>query len=100
MLAAIPLTPEKMNASNKKFLTLIMRWAPFIKMDLKNLPRAIETFEKLAARFPDNENIPQVDYSLFLLYQEVGNTAKADCYERKDRSELSSQSFRACIIRS
>lgn len=83
MLDNIPLTPEKMLASDKKIFTAYYALGTIYKDDLNNQPKAIQTFEKLAARFPDNENIPQVYYNLYLLYQETGNMAKAEEYKQR-----------------
>ncbi|MBA2406513.1 MAG: tetratricopeptide repeat protein [Chitinophagales bacterium] len=83
MLENIPLTPEKMAASNQLMFNAYYSLGTIYKDALHNIPRAIETFEKLAARFPDNESLPQVYYNLYLLHEERGATAKAQDY--KDR---------------
>lgn len=81
MLENVPLTDEKMAASKKIMFDAYYELGTLYKSRLKNLPKAIETFEKMASRFPDDENIIAVYYNLYLLYSETGNLAKADSYK-------------------
>jgi TolA-binding protein len=51
--------------------------------DLENNPKAIDAFEKLNQRFPDNPYKPGTYYYLYKLNRETGHTAEANRY--KDR---------------
>ncbi|HXH19234.1 MAG TPA: hypothetical protein VNJ07_09145, partial [Chitinophagales bacterium] len=51
------------------------------RVDLKNQKKAIEAFEELAKRFPENEHTPEVYYNLYILNKEKGNHSKADHYK-------------------
>lgn len=93
LLENIPLTPAKMEASNRKIFTAYYALGTIYKDDLENLPKAIATFEKLVSRFPENENIAQVYYNLYLLYGETGNTAKAEAVKQEILSKYPTSAF-------
>ncbi|MBA2423638.1 MAG: tetratricopeptide repeat protein, partial [Chitinophagales bacterium] len=93
MLESIPLTPEKMTASNNSIFNAYYSLGTIYKDGLRDFPRSIETFEKLAARYPDNENVPQVYYSLYLLYEQTGASAKAQDYKQRLLSDFASTDF-------
>lgn len=82
MYENLPLTSEKLAASNNIIFDAYYDLATIYKSDLNNAPKAIEIFEKMAARFPDNENIYSVYYNLYLLYSQTGNIAKAETYKQ------------------
>ncbi|HUM47221.1 MAG TPA: tetratricopeptide repeat protein, partial [Chitinophagales bacterium] len=82
MLEAIPLTPAKMANSNSIIFGAYYNLGTIYKSDLHNIPKAIETFEKIATRFPENENVTSVYYNLYLLYLQTGNIAKAETYKQ------------------
>ncbi|MBA3649376.1 MAG: tetratricopeptide repeat protein [Chitinophagales bacterium] len=82
MLLNIPLTTAKMEASNNKIFDAYYILGTIYKDELHNSAKATETFEKLASRFPENENISRVYYSLYLIYSEKGNIAKAETFKQ------------------
>lgn len=82
MIDNIPLTDEKMAVSNGIIFDAYYDLSTIYKSDLNNIPKAIEIFEKMAARFPENENIYSVYYNLYLLYNQTGNVAKAETYKQ------------------
>jgi tetratricopeptide (TPR) repeat protein len=97
LLANIPLTPEKMAASNEKIFDAYYSIGTIYKDDLNNRTRAAETFERIASRFPDNKNIARVYYTLYLLYSESGNTAKADYFRGLLLQDHASSAFAMVI---
>lgn len=82
MLESIPLTPAKLAASNDRIFDAYYAIGTIYKSGLNNVSRAIETFEKMVARFPENEDITSVYYNLYLLYLQTGNLAKAETYKQ------------------
>lgn len=82
MLGSIPLTPAKLAISNQTIFDAYYEIGSIYKSGLFNMPRAIETFEKIVTRFPDNESITSVYYNLYLLYLQSGNVAKAETYKQ------------------
>lgn len=78
----IPSTPEEIEASNKLIAEAYYRIGNIYKNKLNNTPKAIETFEELMARFPQNQYRMETAYYLYLLYTERGLMAKADQYKQ------------------
>ena len=81
MLANIPLTPEKMQASNDRIFDAYYNSGLIYKDDLNAPDKAISSFEKLSSQFSDNKNITQVYYCLYLLYLQQGNHELASKYK-------------------
>jgi outer membrane protein assembly factor BamD (BamD/ComL family) len=82
-LQDLPLTPEKMTASNNKLRPALFNLGEAYMNDV-NLPQeAINTFERLAERFPDNnEFLAPAYYYLYTLYTKSGNHSKAAQYKQ------------------
>ncbi len=57
--------------------------ANIYRYDLKNLPKAAATFEELLKRAPGSKYEVEVLYNLYLIYNNLGNTAKADQYKNQ-----------------
>lgn len=81
-LQQIPLTQEQIDASNEK-INLALYNAGFIyKESLQQYPEAIGVFEDYESRNPDSTELSiQVEFQLYQLYKNAGNTAKADYYK-------------------
>ncbi|HEY6083711.1 MAG TPA: tetratricopeptide repeat protein [Chitinophagaceae bacterium] len=81
LLAALPLTPEKMKQSNDAIIKAYYELGSLYNYQLENIPAAIEAYESLLKRFPDNIFAPQANYILYLLYQKTGDTDKSSGYK-------------------
>lgn len=87
-LASIPNTPEKIEASNKKLKDAHFELGSVYKESMQDIPKAIETFEALVARFDTSEHHPAAYYQLYLLYKNEGDMVKADYYKNKLTEEF------------
>ena len=78
----LPLTPQLMAQSNLRVFNAYFDIASFYRDILEDDKEAIETYELILKRFPDNPNLPAIYYSLYRLYVE-GKDPKADEYKNK-----------------
>ncbi|TGE26339.1 tetratricopeptide repeat protein [Hymenobacter metallicola] len=88
----IPLTPAQLQASDKLVEEALFALGAIYSQQLKEQARAVETYEKLVARFPKSSHSPEVFYSLYLLYKEL-NDPKADAYAQRLRQEYPNSSY-------
>lgn len=82
LLKDIPLTPEQLKASDERIAFAYYTLAGIYKDELNNRQKAIDTYEKLIVRFPDDSYALPSEYALYVLYGNAGNTAKADYYKQ------------------
>jgi tetratricopeptide (TPR) repeat protein len=81
LLKNFPISKEAREKSDELLINALYEAATIYKSKLNNTAKAIESFEELLVRYPDNKYKPQVCYNLYLLYKETGNTARADYYK-------------------
>lgn len=67
------------------------------KEELNNPKKAIATFEELNKRFPENRYLLNTYYTMYRIYLEQKNTAKADFYKNKILDEFPDSEFAALI---
>jgi len=87
-LQHIPLTEEDITASNDIWMDGLFNMAVIYKDKLEDLPLAIETFNDLDFRFPDNEFKLDSYYQLYLIYLKMNDTNMAEHYKSKIRAEF------------
>ncbi|QNK62486.1 tetratricopeptide repeat protein [Pedobacter sp. PAMC26386] len=77
-LAAVPLTPEAITASNGKIIDAYYEIASFYQQELDDQPEAIRIYQLILSRFPDNNHLGSIYYSLYLCSKKSDpvNTAK------------------------
>ena len=81
LLAGLPLEDDAQRQADSLIIEAHKRAATIYKLDLQNLPRAIEMYEALLDRYPtDNPFELEAMYNLYLLYDQTGNEARADHY--------------------
>jgi len=80
-LKSIPLTAEAIDKSNTKIVDAYYNAATIYKEQLQNNKKAIETFEELNSRFPDNKHQLSAYYQLYRTFLTMNNTAKAEHYK-------------------
>ncbi|WP_026463444.1 tetratricopeptide repeat protein [Adhaeribacter aquaticus] len=79
LLRDIPTTPEQRITSDKRIEDGLFNLAAIYRDKLKEPVRAIETYEKLLARFPKTKHAAELYYALFLLYKD-NKDAKQNTY--------------------
>ena len=70
-LKNIPLTPEAQEKSNKMIAKALFNMGVIYYEGLKDNDKAIETFEELEKRFPQDEHILKSYYQLYRIYKEM-----------------------------
>ncbi len=79
----LPLKPEQLKASNERLIQAYYNKALIYKDQLNNSNKAIEAFETLIDRFPDNEHQLNAYYFLHDINSRKGNQVKANEYKNK-----------------
>lgn len=79
-LDSLPLTPAKLEKSNQKIILAYLEIGSFYQQVLNDKPEAIKVYETLLKRFPNNEKLEVIYYSLYLAYQEI-DPSKSDFYK-------------------
>ena len=92
-LQQIPLTEEDIEASNDIWMNGLFNMGVIYKDKLEDYPLAIETFNELNSRFPDNEFKLDSYFQMYLMYLKMENREMADLYMTKIRSEFSNSSL-------
>lgn len=77
----IPLTDSAMNASNNRIVNSLFNIGRVYKERFSDYKRAIEAYEDLNRRFPDNEYLLLSYYNLYLLNKLKGDDKETDKYK-------------------
>ncbi|MBA2248969.1 MAG: tetratricopeptide repeat protein [Chitinophagaceae bacterium] len=81
LMENIPLTPEKLQRSNKLVSVSLFELGKLYQNSLEDYYMAIETYEKSLQRFPDSLYGGELYLNLSYCYQKTGNIAKASFYK-------------------
>ncbi len=81
-LKNLPMTDSLINLSNDKIANALLNAGKAYSERISDTVKAIETFESLINRFPDNELIPEALYNLYKINKDVNN-ARAEVYRQK-----------------
>ncbi len=81
LMETIPTTPEKLENSYKQIASAYYNVALIFKDRLKDNQAAIEYFEALINRFPDNENKLLSAYFLHNIFDQTSNSTRANIYK-------------------
>jgi tetratricopeptide (TPR) repeat protein len=92
----LPLTPAAMDSSNKMVINAMYQAGMIYTDQLKDLKHACETFEKLVARYPDNDLCLPSLYMLYRNYQSMEN-AKALIYKEQILSKYPDSEYAQII---
>jgi tetratricopeptide (TPR) repeat protein len=93
LLANLPNSESKIKASDSKIINAYFELGNLYKDQLKNDKKAIETFEKLVARYPNNKFIQECYYTLYLLYEKTKNYTLSEKYKQKILNEFPQSAF-------
>lgn len=89
----LPLTPELMAASEKQVEEALYSLGTIYNQQLRELTPAAQTYEKLLTRFPKTTHSPETYYSLYLIYKEQNELAKAEIYAQRLRQEFPNSAY-------
>lgn len=97
-LPDIPMTKEKVKASNDKIVEAYYQ-AGFIFVEgLGDYGNGTQTFEKLQERFPDNKYKVQTLYELCVLYAKLQNQPKSDEYRNLILSRFPDSDYAKLLV--
>lgn len=96
-LSDIPFTAEAIDRSNLIIIEAYYENALLYEDGLGRNDLAIESFETMMQRFPDNSHLLNSYYHLYLLYQEDNNSAQSEYYKRLIESEFPESSYARLI---
>ncbi len=77
-LDSIPLTPTQLEQSNQKIISAYLDMGSFYQQVLNDRPEAIKTYQILLNRFPNNDKLDMIYYSLYLANLGIDNKKSAD----------------------
>lgn len=80
-LQYIPLTEEQVIASDKKIANSYFQLGKLYDHGLEDFFEAINSYEKLLDKYPENDFLLQSYYNLYKLYEKIGNQSKMDFYK-------------------
>ncbi|QKJ30971.1 tetratricopeptide repeat protein [Mucilaginibacter mali] len=97
LLQNLPLTPQKLDQSNQRVYNAYTDIANFYRDILDDKKEAIEAYQTLLTRYPNDPNKPAVFYSLYRLYFETGNAVRADEYKNRLLKDYASSIYAQVI---
>jgi tetratricopeptide (TPR) repeat protein len=87
-LQQIPETEEDIEAANLIIADGLFNMAVIYKDMLEDSDLALETFDELNTRYPENENKLKAYHHIYLIYWKSGDMAMANLYKSKIRKEF------------
>ena len=96
-LDSIPVTSALLAQSNEKIFNAYVEMGAFYQQVLKDKPETIKTYETLLKRFPNNDKLAMIYYSLYLAYRGT-NSGKEEKYKNLVLSNYPSSVFAKTII--
>ncbi len=82
-LKPIPLTDSLMKISDKRTENAIFAKGSVYMSDLKDLPRAIQSFEELITKYPNTDHLLSSYYYLYDMNSKTGNQSKTGFYKNQ-----------------
>lgn len=83
LLQNLPLTPEKLDSSNKIIEANKLDMGKVFQNDLEEYGLAINAYEAYLQQFPNSNGEPDALLGLYYCYSKLGNTARANFYKNK-----------------
>ncbi|MFZ4058939.1 MAG: tetratricopeptide repeat protein, partial [Ferruginibacter sp.] len=81
LMSNLPLTPEKITASNELIAVNLFELAKVYHYDLNDYNEAIDTYESSLKRFPDSLYNGDLYFGLSACYAKIGDMAKSNFYK-------------------
>jgi tetratricopeptide (TPR) repeat protein len=97
LLSSVPVNPAMLQASNQKIIKAYYEIASFYQQELNDNPEAIRVYEILLNRFPVNNFLPEINYSLYLAYR-ANDPKKAEQYKNEVLSKYGNSVFAKTIL--
>jgi len=94
---ALPVTPTLLEASNQKIIDAYFEIASFYQQELNSKAEANKVYLELLKRFPDNNHLAAIYYSLYLNYQ-GSEPAKSDEYKQLVVTKFPNSNFAKAIL--
>jgi tetratricopeptide (TPR) repeat protein len=88
----IPFTAEQQAQSQAQVEEAMYALAAIYGQQLHEPAKASETYEEFVKRFPQSKRLPEVYYSLYLLYKDIPD-ARAEAYAQKLRDQYPNSSY-------
>lgn len=97
-LVGLPFTAEQQQEAHHQIAGALYN-VGFIYLDrLSDYPRSIDSYEQLDTRYPGNDNELPAWYALYKMYNDLGNTEKADDYKSRILSKYPDSSYASFIL--
>ena len=81
LLSNVPLTADKINASNTLLASSLFELGKLYQNNLEDYNMAVQTYETSLQRFPNNLYDGELYMNLIYCYQKLGNSSKAAYYK-------------------
>lgn len=78
LVAYLPLTEDKLNESNNKIAEALFNNAQQFQNELLDYNAAINSYDTLLKRFPENAHLEEAVFGLYYCYTKLGRTSSAD----------------------
>lgn len=95
--AALPISPDLLGQSNQKIIDAYYDIANFYLQELEDPAEAEEIYLILLKRFPQNNHLPAIYYSLFLINKGT-NEAKSNAYKNKVLTDFPASLYARTIL--
>jgi outer membrane protein assembly factor BamD (BamD/ComL family) len=93
LMANLPLTDSLVKLSNDTIQASLLSIAKIYQYDLEDSKLAIEAYETLLRRFPNNPKLDEVYYNVYLAYKKMGNDVEAEKVKKVMEAKFKNTSF-------
>lgn len=94
---SLPITPAQLIVSNQKILNAYVEIGNFYMQVLADKPEAIKVFNTALQRFPQNDKLDVIYYSLYLAYKDI-DREKSTFYKNSVLNDFPNTVFAKTII--
>lgn len=98
LLGNVPLTPEKINASNTLVAASLFELAKLYQNELEDYRMAAQTYETSLQRFPALLYYGELYLNLYYCYQKLGDLSKAAYYKSLLTSKFNNTKYAQAVI--
>ena len=96
-LSAIPLTAPQLAASNQQIIDAYYEMANFYQQELEDQAEALRIYQLILSRFPENNRLASIYYSLYLGYKD-SNAASSAQYKKLVLDQFPSSVYAKTIL--